>query len=40
LNNVRSRIEALAGDRASVDVDARETSFRVSILLPIVNAAR
>jgi hypothetical protein len=39
LNNVRSRIEALAGDRASVDVDARETNFRVSILLPIVSAA-
>jgi signal transduction histidine kinase len=38
LNNVRSRIEALAGDRASVDVDARETSFRVSILLPVVSA--
>ena len=34
LNNVRSRIETLAGTRASVDVDARETSFRVSILLP------
>jgi hypothetical protein len=40
LNNVRSRIEALAGDRASVDVDARETSFRVSILLPVVSAER
>jgi len=38
LNNVRSRIEALAGDRASVDVEARETNFRVSILLPIVSA--
>jgi hypothetical protein len=38
LNNVRSRIEALAGDRASVDVDARENNFRVSILLPIVSA--
>jgi signal transduction histidine kinase len=38
LNNVRSRIEALAGDRASVDVDARDTNFRVSILLPIVSA--
>jgi hypothetical protein len=32
--NVRSRIETLCGQRASVDVDARETSFRVSILLP------
>jgi two-component system sensor histidine kinase AlgZ len=39
LNNVRSRIETLAGNRASVDVDARETSFRVSILLPAINAA-
>lgn len=34
LNNVRSRIETLAGNRASVDVEARDTSFRVSILLP------
>jgi hypothetical protein len=34
LSNVRSRIETLAGNRASVDVDARETSFRVAILLP------
>lgn len=34
INNVRSRIETLCGERASVDVDARETSFRVSILLP------
>jgi hypothetical protein len=39
LNNVRSRIETLAGNRASVDVDARDTSFRVAILLPAVNAA-
>jgi hypothetical protein len=39
LNNVRSRIETLAGNRANVDVDARETSFRVSILLPAINAA-
>jgi two-component system sensor histidine kinase AlgZ len=39
LNNVRSRIETLAGNRASVDVDARETSFRVSILLPVMNPA-
>jgi two-component system, LytTR family, sensor histidine kinase AlgZ len=37
LSNVRSRIETLAGNRASVDVDARETSFRVSILLPVVS---
>ena len=35
LANVRSRIETLCGNRASVDVDARETSFRVSILLPV-----
>lgn len=34
LVNVRSRVETLCGHRASVDVDARETSFRVSILLP------
>lgn len=34
LLNVRSRVETLAGHRASVDVDARDTSFRVSILLP------
>lgn len=39
LNNVRSRIETLAGNRASVDVDARDTSFRVSILLPVMNPA-
>jgi len=38
LNNVRARIEALSGERASVDVDARETSFRVSILLPASEA--
>ena len=37
--NVRSRIETLCGERASVDVDARETSFRVSILLPAGAAA-
>ncbi len=36
--NVRARIETLCGQRASVDVDARETSFRVSILLPAGNA--
>jgi two-component system sensor histidine kinase AlgZ len=34
LANVRSRIETLFGHRASVDVDAAPTSFRVSILLP------
>jgi two-component system sensor histidine kinase AlgZ len=34
LANVRSRVEALFGHRASVDVDAAPTSFRVSILLP------
>jgi two-component system sensor histidine kinase AlgZ len=39
LSNVRARIETLAGTRASVDVDARETSFRVSILLPAMNPA-
>ena len=38
LNNVRSRIETLSGDRANVDVEASETNFRVSILLPAVNA--
>lgn len=32
--NVRSRIETLCGHRASVDVDAKENHFRVSILLP------
>lgn len=36
LVNVRSRVETLCGHRASVDVDASETSFRVSILLPAV----
>lgn len=35
LANVRSRIETLSGHRASVDVDATETNFRVSILLPV-----
>jgi LytS/YehU family sensor histidine kinase len=40
LVNVRSRVETLCGHRASVDVDAREENFRVSILLPAVNAAR
>ena len=34
LVNVRSRVETLCGHRASVDVDAGETNFRVSILLP------
>jgi two-component system, LytTR family, sensor histidine kinase AlgZ len=34
LANVRSRVETLCGHRASVDVDAGETHFRVSILLP------
>jgi two-component system, LytTR family, sensor histidine kinase AlgZ len=34
LANVRSRIDALFGHRASVDVDAAPTSFRVSIMLP------
>lgn len=34
LVNVRSRVETLCGHRASVDVDAGEASFRVSILLP------
>lgn len=36
LVNVRSRVETLCGHRASVDVDASETAFRVSILLPAV----
>jgi two-component system sensor histidine kinase AlgZ len=38
LVNVRSRVETLCGNRASVDVDAKETSFRVSILLPAMAA--
>lgn len=38
LVNVRSRVETLCGHRASVDVDAREQHFRVSILLPAVAA--
>lgn len=37
LMNVRSRVETLCGHRASVDVDAGETNFRVSILLPAVS---
>jgi hypothetical protein len=39
LVNVRARVETLCGHRASVDVDASETSFRVSILLPAAAAA-
>ena len=39
LANVRSRVETLCGHRASVDVDAGESKFRVSILLPAVPAA-
>jgi two-component system, LytTR family, sensor histidine kinase AlgZ len=39
LVNVRSRVETLCGNRASVDVDASETMFRVSVLLPAVDAA-
>lgn len=38
LNNVRSRVETLCGHRASVDVDARDEYFQVSILLPAVGA--
>jgi sensor histidine kinase YesM len=38
LVNVRSRVETLCGHRASVDVDASETAFRVSILLPAVSS--
>lgn len=38
LMNVRSRVETLCGHRASVDVDAGETNFRVSILLPATSA--
>lgn len=34
LANVRSRVETLCGHRASVDVDASDERFRVSILLP------
>jgi LytS/YehU family sensor histidine kinase len=32
--NVRSRIETLCGHRASVDVDAKDDYFRVSVVLP------
>jgi sensor histidine kinase YesM len=39
LANVRSRIETLCGHRASVDVDARETQFTVSILMPASGVA-
>jgi len=39
LVNVRSRVETLCGHRASVDVNATEESFRVSILLPYAGAA-
>ncbi|MBB6092662.1 signal transduction histidine kinase [Povalibacter uvarum] len=38
LVNVRSRVETLCGHRASVDVDAGEEHFRVSILLPAAAA--
>jgi two-component system sensor histidine kinase AlgZ len=38
LVNVRSRVETLCGHRASVDVDASDTAFRVSILLPAVSS--
>lgn len=38
LVNVRSRVETLCGHRASVDVDASDTAFRVSILLPAISA--
>jgi len=38
LQNVRSRIDALFGHRASVDVKSDERSFRVSILLPASQA--
>lgn len=37
LANVRSRVETLCGHRASVDVDASNERFRVSILLPAVS---
>lgn len=40
LANVRSRVETLCGHRASVDVDARENHFTVSILLPATMASR
>lgn len=40
LANVRARIETLCGHRANVDVEARETQFTVSILLPAIEAAK
>jgi two-component system sensor histidine kinase AlgZ len=40
LVNVRSRVETLCGHRASVDVDATDDNFRVSILLPATVAQR
>ncbi len=39
LANVRSRIETLFGNRASVDVNATPDTFRVSIVLPAAPAA-
>ena len=39
LVNVRSRVETLCGHRASVDVNATEENFRVSILLPYTGTA-
>jgi two-component system sensor histidine kinase AlgZ len=38
LVNVRSRVETLCGHRASVDVNATDEKFRVSILLPYTGA--
>jgi sensor histidine kinase YesM len=38
LVNVRSRVETLCGHRASVDVNATDEKFRVSILLPYAGA--
>jgi two-component system, LytTR family, sensor histidine kinase AlgZ len=38
LANVRSRVETLCGHRASVDVNANDEKFRVSILLPYSGA--
>jgi two-component system sensor histidine kinase AlgZ len=39
LVNVRSRVETLCGHRASVDVNATDDKFRVSILLPYTGTA-
>ncbi|MGH8239174.1 MAG: sensor histidine kinase [Steroidobacteraceae bacterium] len=39
LVNVRSRVETLCGHRASVDVNATDEKFRVSILLPYAGTA-